>query len=67
MTSDLNEYIKVIIEVLLVEKCGLFTTYQQKPVSTRFVQMVSKNSRLRNSVEIGAYHLHNPFKFAERV
>ena len=29
--------------------------------------MVSKNSRMGNSVGIGVYHLHNSFKFTERV
>ena len=38
----------------------LFTIYKQKPVGTRFVQMVSKNSRMGNSVGIGAYHLRLP-------
>ena len=38
-----------------------------KPVGTRFVQMVSKNSRMGNSFGICAYHLHNLFTFTERV
>ena len=29
--------------------------------------MESKNSRMRNSVGIGLCHLHNSFKFTERV
>ena len=49
-------------------KQRLSTIYkQQKPGGTRFVQMVSKNSRMGNSVGIGVYHLRNPFKFTERV
>ena len=48
--------------------CGeLVTIFKQKPVGTRFVKMVSKNSRMGNSVGIGVYHLHNSFKFTERV
>ena len=43
------------------------TIYKQKPVGTRFVQMVSKNSRMGNSVGIGAYHLQNSFKFTKGV
>ena len=39
----------------------------EKPVGTRFVQMVSKNSRMGNSVGIGVYHLQNSFKFTEGV
>ena len=45
----------------------LFTIYKQKPVGARFVQMVSKNSRMGNLVGIGVYHLQNPFKVTERV
>ena len=45
----------------------LFTIYKQKPVGTKFVQMVSKNSQMGNSVGIGAYHLQNSFKFTEGV
>ena len=45
----------------------LFTIYKQKPVGTRFVQMVSQNSRMGNLVGIGVYHLQNPFKVTERV
>ena len=45
----------------------LSTIYKQKPVGTRFVQMVSKNSRMGNSVGIGVYHLQNSFKFTEGV
>ena len=45
----------------------LFTIYKQKPVGTRFVQIVSKNSRMGNSVGIGVYHLQNSFKFTEGV
>ena len=45
----------------------LFTIYKQRPVGTRFVQMVSKNSRMGNLVGIGVYHLQNPFKVTERV
>ena len=41
--------------------------YKQKPVGTRFVQMVSKNSRMGNLVGIGVYRLQNPFKVTERV
>ena len=45
----------------------LFTIYKWKPVGTSFVQMVSKNSGMGNSVGIGAYHLHNSFEFTEGV
>ena len=45
----------------------LFPIYKQKPVGTRFVQMVSKNSRMGNLVGIGVYNLQNPFKVTERV
>ena len=41
----------------------MFTIYKQKTVGTRFVQIVSKNSRMGNLVGIGVYDLQNSFKF----
>ena len=43
----------------------LFT--KKKPVGSWFVQMISQNSRMGDSVGIGVYHLHNSFEFTERV
>ena len=43
------------------------TISKQKPVGLRFLQMVSKISRMGNLVGIGVYHLQNPFKVTERV
>ena len=49
------------------ETMVVYMIYKQKPVGTRFVQMVSKNSRMGNLVGIGVYHLQNPFKVTERA
>ena len=45
----------------------LLTIYKKKLVGTRFVQMVSKNSRMGNLVGIGVYHLQNSFNVTKRV
>ena len=60
-----SDYIN--IQAPVVQRPGLFTIYKQKPVGTRFVQIVSKYSRMGNSVGIGVYHLQNSFKFTEGV
>ena len=65
--SFTNQHSKTLIGHSHSQVCDCLPFTSRNRLVSRFVQMVSKNSRMGKLVGNDVYHLQNPFKVTERV